>query len=449
MSRAKQAVLPGYVLLCLLLGGSAQGMWGNAFLQLGAIALLAWAALTSQAQAIPRAGRSLLAIVFVVLMLFIVQLVPLPPDLWMELPDRAQFAAGFEILGMQPPWLPISQSPYDTATTAVTLLPPLAVLVAMLRLRSWSVRWMFAAIVIGGAISIALGILQITSGADTWYFYQRTNLGSAVGVFANGNHLATLMLVALPVLAALIVGRWRSRSKASQRAFTLALAAMSVAGVAIGFLINGSAAMLLIGPAVIAAVALLALQPSPRLLRLGIAAVALLLLMGAGSIILMGKDLPVRGTEASIDTRSDFWTKSLHAIQDQMPVGSGFGTFQQTYRRYEDFGAVDRWYVNHAHNDFLEIALEGGIAAVILLVLFLVWWFLRAREAWFAPGGTVEQRAASIASAAIILHSAFDYPLRTAAIAAVMATCLAVLCGAVGTIRSKQDEDEPVRHATL
>jgi O-antigen ligase len=257
------------------------------------------------------------------------------------------------------------------------------------------------------------------------------------------------MLVALPVLAALIVGRWRSRSKASQRAFTLALAAMSVAGVAIGFLINGSAAMLLIGPAVIAAVALLALQPSPRLLRLGIAAVALLLLMGAGSIILMGKDLPVRGTEASIDTRSDFWTKSLHAIQDQMPVGSGFGTFQQTYRRYEDFGAVDRWYVNHAHNDFLEIALEGGIAAVILLVLFLVWWFLRAREAWFAPGGTVEQRAASIASAAIILHSAFDYPLRTAAIAAVMATCLAVLCGAVGTIRSKQDEDEPVRHATL
>ena len=105
MSRAKQAVLPGYVLLCLLLGGSAQGMWGNAFLQLGAIALLAWAALTSQAQAIPRAGRSLLAIVFVVLMLFIVQLVPLPPDLWMELPGRAQFAAGFEILGMQPPWL--------------------------------------------------------------------------------------------------------------------------------------------------------------------------------------------------------------------------------------------------------------------------------------------------------------------------------------------------------
>ncbi len=449
MSRARQAILPGYVLLCLLLGGSAQGMWGNALLQLGAIALLVWAALTSEPQAIPRAGRSLLAIVFGVMLLFVLQLIPLPPDLWMELPGRAQFAAGFQMLGMQPPWLPISQSPYDTATTAATLLPPLAVLVGMLRLRSWSVRWMFAAIVLGGAISIALGILQITSGAATWYFYQRTNLGSAVGVFANGNHLATLMLVALPILAALVVGRWRSRSKASQRAFTLALAAMSVAGVAIGFLINGSAAMLLIGPAVIVATALLALRPSPRMLRTGIAAVAFLLVMGAGSIIFFGKDLPVRGTEASIETRSEFWTKSARAIQDQMPVGSGFGTFQQTYRRYEDFGAVDRWYVNHAHNDFLEIALEGGIAAVILLVIFLFWWVVRARDAWFAPGGTVEQRAASIASAAIICHSAFDYPFRTAAIAAVMASCLAVLCGAVGTVRQRQDEDEPAKHATL
>ncbi len=87
--------------------------------------------------------------------------------------------------------------------------------------------------------------------------------------------------------------------------------------------------------------------------------------------------------------------------------------------------------------------------AVILLVIFLFWWVVRARDAWFAPVGTVEQRAASIASAAIICHSAFDYPFRTAAIAAVMASCLAVLCGAVGTVRQRQDEDEPAKHATL
>ena len=451
MKRVRPAILPGYILLCLVIGGSAQGMWGNAILQLGAIGLLAWSALTREPQAVPRPGIWLLAIVGAVLLLFLIQLVPLPPKLWMALPGRSQFAGGFAILGMQPPWLPVSQAPYDTATTVLTLLPPLAILVAMLRLRCWSTGWILAGVGAGAAISIVLGILQITGGTDAWYFYERTNLGIAVGAFANGNHFATLLLAGLPILAALVIGRWQSRSKATQRASTLTLAAMSVAVVAIGFLINGSAAMLLLGPPVIAATALLALRPSPRPLKLGLAAIGLLLAIGAGAIVIVGKDLPGWQTEASIQTRSEFWSKSARAARDVMPTGSGFGTFQQTYRRYEDPGAVDRWYVNHAHNDVLEIVVEGGIAAVILLVVFLLWWFGRARAAWFSPGGTVEQRAASIASAAIILHSAFDYPLRTAALSAVMAACLALLAGAVGTVRSSKDEDDdaPIRHATL
>ena len=63
MNRARYAILPGYVLLCLLLGGSVQGMWGNAVLQLGAVGLLAWAALTSEPQAVSRPAWWLLAIV--------------------------------------------------------------------------------------------------------------------------------------------------------------------------------------------------------------------------------------------------------------------------------------------------------------------------------------------------------------------------------------------------
>ena len=448
MNRARYAILPGYVLLCLLLGGSVQGMWGNAVLQLGAVGLLAWAALTSEPQAVSRPAWWLLAIVGGLLLLFVIQVLPLPPVVWTGLPGRAQFVEGFAMLGMQPPWLPISQSPYDTSAAVLTLLPPLAVLVAMLRLRCWTVGWMLAAILIGAATSIALGILQVSGGDDSWYFYQRTNLGTAVGTFANGNHFATVLLASMPFLAALVMGRWLSQ-KGPQRDFTSALAVTALAVVAIGFLINKSAAMLLLGPPVAAATAMLALRPSPRGLRLGMAAIGLLLALGAGAIIFVGKELPAWGTEASIETRSEYWSKSLRAAADQAPTGSGFGTFQQTYRRYEDPGAVDRWYVNHAHNDFLEVAVEGGIAAIALLIAFLLWWIGQAHKAWFSRVGTIEQQAASIASAAIILHSAFDYPLRTAAIAAVMAVCLALLAGAAGTMRSRNEDDEPARHATL
>jgi O-antigen ligase len=120
------------------------------------------------------------------------------------------------------------------------------------------------------------------------------------------------------------------------------------------------------------------------------------------------------------------------------------------YRHYEDPGAVDRWYANHAHNDYLEIALEGGVPAILLLVLFLAWWIKQAREAWLTPTGTPEQKAAAIASAAILLHSSFDYPLRTAAITAVMAVCLALLAGARGVTRlGSSDGRQAARHATL
>ena len=43
-SALRQAVAPVYLFLCLMLGGSAQGIWGNALLQLIGLAIIAWSA---------------------------------------------------------------------------------------------------------------------------------------------------------------------------------------------------------------------------------------------------------------------------------------------------------------------------------------------------------------------------------------------------------------------
>lgn len=450
MTRAREAILPSYLFLCLLIGGSTQGVWANALLQLLAIAILAWSALSSDPPALPRAGRHLLMIVAGLALLFIVQLVPVAPGLWMSLPGREFIAAGFEMRGLPPPWLPLSLSPYDTATTAMTLLPPFAVLVGMLRLRAWSTSGIFAAIVAAAALSIVLGVLQVTGNDASWYFYKITNLGIAVGTFANGNHFATLLLIAMPVLAALATNRWRAAQSRQERSLVAALATAAAALLLIGILVNGSTAVLLIGPSAAAASAMLAMRLPPRRVRQGLAGIGLFLAIGAVALITVGKDLPSWGTDASIETRMEFWSKSLRAAQDQALTGSGIGTFQQVYRRYEDPGAVHRWYANHAHNDYLEIALEGGIPALLLLALFLVWWARQAREAWLAPTATAKQKAAAVASAAILLHSAFDYPLRTAAIMAVMAACLALLAGAKGKVRPARLKDrQTARHAAL
>jgi O-antigen ligase len=450
MSKVKQAILPAYLLLCLLLGGSVQGIWANAALQIMAVAILAWSLLTEQAPLMPRAGRQLLWIAGLLALLVVLQLVPLPSSLWTTMPGRGFLAEGFHMLGLSLPWLPLSLSPYDTAAAALTLLPPLALVVGMLRLRDWSASWMLAAILLGVAASILLGILQVTAGDGSWYFYKITNLGTAVGTFANGNHFATLLLVSLPVLAALATTRWRTAKDKQGRSLTGALALAAGAVLLLGFLINASSAVLLLGLPVAIGSALLAVRLPPRRVRQGLLAIALLLVIAAGALVTVGKNLPGWGTTASIATRMEYWSKTIHATRDEAFTGAGFGTFQQVYRRYEDPGAIDRFYANHAHNDYLEIALEGGAPAILLTLLFLMWWARQGRDAWTSPAASTEQKAAAVASAAILLHSSFDYPLRTAAIAAVMGVCLALLAGAKGAPRRATEDDQPLaRHATL
>lgn len=450
MTWARQAMLPAYLFLCLLIGGSTQGIWANALLQLLAIAILAWSALMRASPPMTRAGRVLLLIAGLLALLFAIQLVPIPPALWTAMPGRQFMAQGFDLLGMELPWQPLSLAPFDTLTTAMTLLPPLALLVGMLRLRWWSTGGMLVAVMLGAAVSIGLGVLQITSGGETWYFYRRTNLGVAVGTFANANHFATLLLASMPVLAALVAARLRFAKARQQRPLTLALGLGGAALLLIGILINGSAALLLLGLPVAATSAMLAMRMPPRRLRLGLAGVAVALAVAAVTLVTVGKDLPGWGTNASIETRMDYWSKTVRAVGDHALTGSGMGTFQQVYRRYENPGAIDRWYANHTHNDYLEIALEGGLPAILLLALFLAWWGVRAGAAWLDPAATPDLKAAAVASAAILLHSTFDYPLRTAAIMAVMAVCLALLAGAKGTTRIvRADEVPAARHATL
>nr|WP_283938408.1 O-antigen ligase family protein [Sphingomonas alba] len=442
----KFAILPSYLFLCLLLGGSSRGVWANALLQLSAVGLLVWAFLSRDPPAIQPAGRRLLLIVAVLGALFAIQLVPMPPDLWTKIPGRELVARGFDLLGMQQPWMPLSLSPYDTIAAALTLLPPLSLLIAMLRLRAWRAETMFMALLAGAATSILLGLLQVRSGTE-WYFYEVTNLGVAVGAFANANHFATLLLVAIPIFSAVAIGRWRAAKDRQQRSAIFLVSAAAAAVLLVGILMCQSAAFLLLGPPVLAATILIPMRLGKTRIRQGFLAIFALIVIAAGTLVVAGDRLPGWGTSASVETRKQFWATSAAAVQGQALTGWGFGTFQEAYRRYEDAGSVDRFYVNHAHNDYLEIAVEGGVPALLLVVAFLIWWANRSREAWMSSGATIEQKAASIASAAILLHSLFDFPLRTSAITAVLAVCLALLAGARGTIRSA-DVEKP-RHATL
>ena len=60
LSRARQLVAPLYLFLCLILGGSAQGIWGNMVLQLLGLAIIAWAATSRAREPIVEPARQLM-----------------------------------------------------------------------------------------------------------------------------------------------------------------------------------------------------------------------------------------------------------------------------------------------------------------------------------------------------------------------------------------------------
>lgn len=445
------AIIPAYLALCLVFGGaSAAGYWANMGLQLAAIPVIVWAVAANPSHPMSTPARQLVVLLLLMLVVVALQLVPLPPSIWTSLPGRQPVVDGFRMVGEPLPWLPLSLDPYWTISSALWLLPAIAILLGIIRLgsfRSAWLAWVLAAVTIA---SIAIGALQKVGGDDSpWYFYEITNYGSTTGFFSNANHLATLMVATIPFLAALylaLVAKGRSIQKSSG---LLVVLAGSLVVIAVGIAINGSIAGIGLCVPVIAGSLLMILSRRRRLPRWTPLIVALLL---AGSVAVVftapfANNLTTAGEKSKEDSRYNSFTKSLAATRDFMPAGSGIGTFQQIYRTREDPATVDRFYMNHVHGDYIEIALEAGIPGLLVLILFLLWWARRCVLIWAAEEPDYFARAATIASAAILAHSVVDYPLRTAAMSAVFAMC----CGLMAeprtqTRRSERSSTSRARH---
>jgi O-antigen ligase len=443
-SKVVSAAVAVFLLLCILLGGSAQGVWGNLALQLLGIALLAYAAMSSRPDNSTTSTRLLFILLLLGLLAVLVQLVPLPPGLWTILPGRAPIAAGVKSLGYPLPWMPISLTPFASVMTLATAIPAIAALAAVAFLRP-EPRWIAMSVVSGTVLAILLGAIQVANGSGSWaYLYRNTSPG-AVGFFANQNHMATLLLVAIPMAAALF-----SSAKGDRRSSTgrYAVGAVFVIMLLIGIALNRSlAAWALVIPVLIASVSVLPAAINWRRFVLPIAAAALL-----GAVVVVATH-PIGGGSvagsASVSSREAIWHVTAKAVGDTFPVGTGLGSFQQYYGLYEQPAQVTAEYINHAHNDYLELVLELGAAGVLLLVLFLAWWFVTAIRIWRSPYSGPAVRSATIATAAILAHSAVDFPLRTAAISAIFGALLALMALPLQATAATKGEARPRRHVHL
>lgn len=440
--------LPGYGAACLLLGGaSAAGAVANGLLQLAAVAICAWMALAPRdttSEPLPRACWALLVGLAIVTFL---QFAPLPPALWGALPGRAAIVGDYGLLGVTPPWLPVSLAPDRAIGSALSLLPFLATLLLATR-SSAEGRVAFAWVMVAVAgVSIGIGAVQLFSGGASWlYFYRITNHNDAVGFFANSNHLATLFVMTLPFIAALAARDERSerRSRVSRRPLHIG----AFLFVTFGAILNGSSAGLaLLVPSVGASILIylrgIGRPVSARVVVVGTALIAGgLLFVSVGPF--HGRFLDKAISSGNSATRGTSISLTIKAARAFMPLGSGVGSFRRVYSGYENPATLNGEYVNHAHCDWAEIALETGVLGLALLLAFCLWLVLRGRTLWTgdAQSGSLA-RAALTALVLLLLHSLVDYPARTAAILCVagMAAGLVAVPKPVTRSRDRQADE--------
>jgi O-antigen ligase len=312
------------------------------------------------------------------------------------------------------------------------------------------------ALVAGTFAGILLGALQVSSPdplGSPWYLYEETNFGVATGFFANANHMADLLVITLPFLAAVLARAGRSGRNVQRYSAAVALVAGAALVIAVGIALNGSLAGYGLAVPVFLASAMIMLPRRSGALRWMPALSGILLIAAVGWLAttpLSSESALRSNAQTSVQSREEILRTSAKAAADFMPLGSGIGSFQRVYALYEDHDRLDpTTYVNHAHNDYVELALETGLPGLVVLALFLAWWARAALQAWRPANSDAYARAASVASTAILIHSLVDFPLRTAAIGACLAMCLALLIRRRQEAATDGSELRPTRHVVV
>ncbi|GAA0611211.1 hypothetical protein GCM10009422_02610 [Brevundimonas kwangchunensis] len=412
-------------------GASRQHELRLALVELVALPTLTLAIFALTRSSAPNRGNTLaFSVLAAVVLLPIVQLAPLPPQIWTILPGRQEMVLAQELAGVPPGWSTLSLTPDRTWRSALALLPPVAMFLAVLS-ADRRTRHTLALLLLGvTAVSILLGAAQLASGGNRLYPWRTTDAGHVVGFFANRNHLATLCLASIPF--AFVLGARASRNRQANSRIWLWIfgLAIGLAIVALG-VIRSRAGIILAGP-VIGAGLLAAWvatdrgRPKPVVLVMTGASVIAVVLI---SIFALAPLLERFDTGGAGEARFDNWPIVLAASDTFLPLGSGLGSFDSVFRSVEPMATLDGTFFNQAHNDYLETWLEAGWLGAGIIVLFLIWYARRSWTAWRSGAGLDRdlQRASSIAIGVILVHSLADYPLRTVAISTLFAMAAALL----------------------
>ena len=357
----------------------------------------------------------------------LLQLCPLPASWLTRFADRTNSVAGARLNC----W---SIEPHSTQTQLLILLTCviafyLAQFVSQDRDRK---RRLVVSLVGLGTFEAFYGLVQYLSDWQKIFAYtKKYDLEEATGTYINRNHYAGLLEMILPFSIALIFYEYgklrgddphsatsvkRMMQRRSFQRFVLCLGIAVVLFAALIFsrsrmgIIAASASMLVIfGLSVI----------FRRQRKSGIVLFAIFIALSVGLAIWIGPG-PIVGRFENVgqeyelrdQSRLSIWRDAMGLIGRHPLFGTGLGTFPVAYTSVQT--AFLGQFVNHAHNDYVELASDLGLPAALVLFGSFFFVLARAARAFRSALGNFDRAIAlgCVGSlVAILLHSLTDFNL--------------------------------------
>lgn len=442
-------VAAGFLLLVFLSGGGSRSDIASLPLLRGGAVIFACWAITGMRQAEWRRIRVPLALLLALTLWIGIQLVPLPPSLWQGLSEREVIVEIDRLLGQPDIWRPISLTPSDTWNSLLAMTVPIAALLLLARVEVEDYSKLLTIVVAIAFTSALLGFVQLLSGAgSTAYIYRITNSGMMVGLFANRNHHAFFQAFAMLMAATLL--RDELMRKRQNQSVQIVLSMGFVLFTAMTMLIGSRAGFALGFVAFVASYFMLLPawrgRPQGRFAEpmavSGSRTSALLayvpLVLVGGLLVTVGR-LSDRTTSLSRldypiaeDLRALAWPTVESMIKSFWAVGSGFGSFPDTYKMFEPDSLLQPNYFNHAHNDWAELVVTGGLPLALIALAALTWIGRAAAARGFrnlVKGHRGDYRLALLVVILSLAAASFvDYPLRVPSLQVIALMAVVLLC---------------------
>jgi O-antigen ligase len=313
-------------------------------------------------------------------------------------------------------------------------------------------QWLIAALVVAGGLLSAIGLAQYLFGLDVI-----PQVSPPAATLASRNVAASVVVVLFPVAAAAVI-------MATQ---TAAAIVPTITGVLLlWFAFHGSVRSAWVAVAIeLVALTAVALRSTRAhrdrrrwgLLVFGIAALVMTVSLGprgfsspaakigrVAAQTIEGSTGQAQSVDAPDKTRSvslrlAVWRDSLRLCAAHPLVGVGLGNFKVQFpaasqRTLADVKGRPFW-VDYAHDEYLQAAAEGGLVGVALLVWLLLRLAPRVSSALRDPRDPTTL-AAAIGLLGLAADSAFSFPMHRAVTAAIGAAFLGVLSAPVSSTHS-------------